>query len=166
MVVCVNKAQHTQLKHGEVRRIPTTAANTFSPNTRPLYWTDLNVLFSSHPTRPILHGQVISGEPNARSTVHFDLELPTIVQNTPALFDPPTCIAGSNGDSHLYAFFPPSQLNLEGGISCIWQRADELTSWNVLVTWPSERGNDAVASCWLDNERKVGGGAFICVRQY
>jgi hypothetical protein len=129
----------------------------------PIVWTRSNIVLSAHPTRPSIHGQIISGTPNSPSAHHFDLPPPDPVGSNPELFGPPTCLIISNNDTHLFAFFPPSHLNiphasalkLEGGVSCVWERTNEITSWGVLEFWRSERGNDVVAGQWLDNNRKV-----------
>ncbi|KAF8315232.1 hypothetical protein DL93DRAFT_932819 [Clavulina sp. PMI_390] len=120
----------------------------------PLCWSEGNVLFSAHPTRPILHGQIVSGQAGSNSSVHFDLDLPAQIIQSPALYEPPIAISASNEDRYLYAFFPPSQLNFGAGLSCVWERLDEITSWNILDVYVHERGNDVVASLWLESERK------------
>lgn len=139
----------------------------------PIAWTHSNVVLSAHPTGPSVHGQIISGTPNSRSTHHFELPLPDPVNANTTSFGPPICLAISNHDTHLFAFFPPSHLNirhtaavkLEGGVSCVWERTNEINSWEILEFWRSERGNDVVAGQWLDNDRKVSARSKLGIRR-
>jgi len=156
----------TKNDNGKVipRRVGTAhKSHNVGVRSSPIAWARSNVIFSPHPTRPSVHGQIISGTPNTPSTHHFELPLPDPVNASPALFSPPTCIIISDKDSHLFAFFPPSYfsmphatgIKLGGGVSCVWERTNEITSWHLLEFWPSERGNDVIAGQWLDNNRKA-----------
>ncbi|KAF9513030.1 hypothetical protein BS47DRAFT_1012053 [Hydnum rufescens UP504] len=108
----------------------------------------------AHSTRPLIQAQLIPASPNSRPVHKFDLAPPPLVSGSPAYYAPPICIAASPQDDCLFAFFPPSAINIEGGISCVWERGQGITAWKVKDSWKSERGNDVVASRWLGDGRQ------------
>lgn len=135
-------------------------------------WTSSNTIFTSHPTRPQIHGQLLCPSPNAKakSTHRFDLPLPVPIAAAPAHFDPAHALTVSDNGMLLFAFFPPSTSMLSvmmegggggGGCCCVWERMNELTSWDVRESWGTERGNDVVTARWLENSRKVRSDAVL-----
>lgn len=120
-----------------------------------ILWSRSNIIFTPHPTRPQLRGQLIPADAKLKPTHRFDLPLPAVILASSAFFESPTCLALADDDAHLFAFFPPSILGMEDGVCCVWERGSELASWILKDFWRLERGNDVVASRWIENGRRV-----------
>lgn len=124
--------------------------------SKTVIWSRSNIVFAAHPTLPQLHGQLIPPHPHSKPAHRFDLPLPAIVLANIPSFDPPTCLALSDDDAHLFAFFPPSSImGMEDGVCCVWERENELNLWILKDFWRIERGNDVVTARWIENGRRV-----------
>ncbi|KAF8320584.1 uncharacterized protein EI90DRAFT_2604015 [Cantharellus anzutake] len=118
-----------------------------------ILWTRSNVLLTSHPNLPQIHAQFISRQSKSFPLKKFDLPSPPVVATSAAFYKPPICIAVSSDDSHMFAFFPPSPLSVEGGVACVWSRGRDVATYTIEDSWKLERGNEVVASRWIGGER-------------
>jgi hypothetical protein len=120
-----------------------------------IVWTQSNIIFVAHPTQPHLHSELLNPDPRPSPAKRFSLPLPPVVLASQAFFAPPVSLSLSDDDAHLFAFLPPSSLGLEDGDCCVWERGNSLTSWDVKELWRTDRGNDVIASRWIESRRKV-----------
>ncbi|KAF8481409.1 hypothetical protein JB92DRAFT_3038603 [Gautieria morchelliformis] len=111
---------------------------------RPVQWTDSSMIFSSHPSSPIVVARAFP------SSAPFTLPSPIPVLNNPGGFSSPKIIQVSSGDEYVFAFFEG-----RGGehAACIWSQEESRDNWKVSIHWQIRLGQGIVLAKWLDGER-------------
>lgn len=113
---------------------------------RPLVWSRYSVIFTAHPTEPLVLARHF---PTSRN---FTIPPPKLVLDKPASYGPPTVICVSPVDDRLFAYFPGRGGD---GAGCLWKRKAPLDSWHVWEYWPLPQGAGAVAAAWTAAPREV-----------
>ncbi|KDR81679.1 hypothetical protein GALMADRAFT_239795 [Galerina marginata CBS 339.88] len=123
---------------------------------RPLQWSQSSIIFTAHPTQPIITGRHFS------SSKQFVLPSPPPIMTSPASYDPPTVISASPCDAWLLAYFPRRDGE---GTGCLWKRGPHVDNWIVKECWSLPKGGGIVAASWLGNRREwVAGASGIPIR--
>lgn len=125
--------------------LPPTVVFTH-PHPRPVAWSSSSIIFTAHPTQPIIVGRLFP------SSKQFFLVSPDPIIHSPASYAPPTVISVSSNDHWLFAFFPGRDSD---GIACLWNRRSCLDAWIVKDYWPFSRGAAVIACAWAGSEREV-----------
>lgn len=112
---------------------------------RPLVWSRYSVIFTAHPTEPLVLARHF---PTSRN---FTIPPPKLVLDKPASYGPPTVICVSPVDDRLFAYFPGRGGD---GAGCLWKRKAPLDSWHVWEYWPLPQGAGAVAAAWTAAPRE------------
>lgn len=113
---------------------------------RPLVWSQTSVIWTTHPTQPLIVGRHFS------SSKKFVLPSPNPVNSSPGSFDIPTVISVSPSDTWLFAFYPRKDGE---GVGCIWKRGAQIDNWQVKEWWNFLKSGGAVAASWLAGPREV-----------
>ncbi|KXN86898.1 hypothetical protein AN958_09493 [Leucoagaricus sp. SymC.cos] len=112
---------------------------------RPLQWSQSSVIFSAHPSQPLVIARHFS------SSKHFTIPSPTPVRDNQAAYEPPTVISVAPTDDWLFAYFPKS--NGEG-TGCLWKRGLQIDSWLVHEWWTFPPQTAPVTADWLGAHRE------------
>lgn len=115
---------------------------------RPLQWSQSSVIFSAHPTQPIVIARHFS------SSKQFVIPSPKPVTSNQTAYEPPTIISVAPGDDWLFAYFPKS--NGEG-TGCLWKRGPQIDNWTVQEWWTFPPQTAPIAADWLGAPREVCG---------
>lgn len=113
---------------------------------RPLQWSHSSVIFSAHPTQPLVTGRHFS------SSKQFVIPSPKPVTSNQTAYEPPTIISVAPGDDWLFAYFPKS--NGEG-TGCFWKRGLQIDNWAVQEYWTFPAQTAPIAADWLGSPREV-----------
>lgn len=119
---------------------------TLTHHPRPVAWSSSSVIFTAHPTRPIVVGRLFP------SSKQFFVAYPDPILRSPASYGPPTVISVSPNDHWLFAFFPGNESD---GIACLWNRGSCVDVWMVKEYWPFSRGTGVIMCAWAGTEREV-----------
>lgn len=123
---------------------------TFFPylfvNVRPIEWSQSSVLFTAHPTQPLVCGRYFS------SSKQFKLPSPPLIVSSPKSYEPPSIISVAPDDEWLFAYFPGHNGD---GAGCLWKRGAQIDSWTVREWWSFAPGGGVVVSSWLGQPRVV-----------
>ena len=117
-----------------------------SPTHRPVQWSKSSVIFTAHPTQPVVTGRHFS------SSKQFFLPSPTPLNASPTPYDPPSAITVGPDDLWLFAYFPRRDGE---GIGCLWKRGPQIDNWGVKECWTYPKGGGVVTASWLDSNREV-----------
>ncbi|RDB21136.1 hypothetical protein Hypma_011673 [Hypsizygus marmoreus] len=112
---------------------------------RPVEWSQSSVIFTAHPTQPLLTARHFS------SSKQFTIPSPAPVASAPGSYEPPTVISVAPGDDWLFAYFPRRDGD---GTGCLWKRGAQVDSWNVKESWSLAQGAGVVAASWLGTPRE------------
>ncbi|KAF9484725.1 hypothetical protein BDN70DRAFT_872266 [Pholiota conissans] len=112
---------------------------------RPLQWSQSSVIFTAHPTRPLVAARHFS------SSKQFVLPSPTQIIASPGSYDPPTVLTVSPGDTWLFSYFPRRDGE---GIGCLWKRGPQIDNWVLNECWTYPQCGGVVAASWLGNHRE------------
>jgi len=115
-------------------------------NCRPIQWSQSSVIFTAHPSQPMITGRHFS------SSKQFILPSPTSVLSSPISYEPPSVISVSPSDEWLFAYFPRRDGE---GIGCLWKRGAQIDSWQVNEYWSFAKGGGVVTASWLTTPREV-----------
>jgi hypothetical protein len=113
---------------------------------RPLEWSDASVIFTAHPTQPLVTARHFS------SSKTFIVSSPTPVVSSPASYEPPSIISAAPGSHWLFAYFPRRDGD---GIACMWERGVEIDNWKIKEWWSLAQGAGVVAASWTGVTRQV-----------
>ncbi|KAJ7581322.1 hypothetical protein C8J56DRAFT_262447 [Mycena floridula] len=113
--------------------------------SRPVEWSTSCVIFTAHPTQPIILARHFS------SSKQFNLPPPTPVMSSSSSYDPPTIISVSPNDDWLFAYYPGRS---KDGAACIWKRGPEIDSWTVQEFWSLAPNAGIVSATWLGTGRE------------
>lgn len=117
-----------------------------SVNIRPIEWSQSSVLFTAHPTQPLVSGRHFS------SSKQFRLPSPPPIVSSPKSYEPPSIISVAPDDEWLFAYFPSRDGD---GTGCLWIRGAQIDSWAVKEWWSFAPGAGVVAASWLGQARVV-----------
>lgn len=122
-----------------------------SCSCRPVEWSRSSVIFTAHPTQPLVIARHFS------SSKEFVIPSPSPIITSPASYEPPTIISVAPDDSWLFAYFPQRDSD---GTGCLWKRDARIDNWNIKEWWSFAQGAGVVAVSWLGVTREVS--TFIC----
>lgn len=114
--------------------------------SRPVEWSNSSVIFTPHPTQPLLLARHVS------SSKQFSIQPPAPILASSTSYDPPTVISVSPDDEWLFAYYPGRGSD---GAGCLWKRGPEIDNWVVQEYWSLASGQGIVAATWLGTEREV-----------
>lgn len=117
-----------------------------SMNARPIEWSRSSVLFTAHPTQPLVSGRHFS------SSNQFRLPSPHPIISSPKFYQPPSIISVAPDDEWLFAYFPRRDSD---GVGCLWKRGAQIDNWTVKEWWSFGQGAGVVAASWLGQSRVV-----------
>ncbi|TCD64663.1 60S ribosomal protein L7 [Steccherinum ochraceum] len=112
---------------------------------RPVAWSRSSVIFSAHPTQPLVLARHFS------SSRQFVVPSPTPLVSSPTSYDPPTVISISPNGEWLFAYFPGREGD---GVACLWRRDHQLDTWGVREFWATPRGAGIVTAEWTNHNRE------------
>ncbi|KIY43345.1 hypothetical protein FISHEDRAFT_53152 [Fistulina hepatica ATCC 64428] len=111
----------------------------------PIEWSTSSIIFSAHPTEPILIGCHFS------SSKRFTIPSPAPVLTTPGAYSPPSVVSAAPSGDRLFAYFP----GIVGeGIGCLWSRGATLDAWEVQQWRSFPPGAGVVCATWLGTSRE------------
>ncbi|KAF8651459.1 hypothetical protein AX16_004758 [Volvariella volvacea WC 439] len=110
---------------------------------RPVQWSNSGVIFTAHPTEPLLTGRYFS------SNKTFILPSPQSV--TSSSYESPTLISVAPTDLYLFAYFPGHE---GGGLGCLWKRGPQVDRWNLNQWWDYAPNTAPIAAAWLGAPRE------------
>ncbi|KAJ7063374.1 hypothetical protein C8F01DRAFT_1132759 [Mycena amicta] len=114
---------------------------------RPVVWASTSVLFSPHPSQPLVAARHLS------STKQFSLQSPSPILSAPTSYESPTVISVSPAGDWLFAFFPSGDSDMDG-VGCLWQRGAPIDAWVVRQFWSLHPGAGIVSATWLAPPRE------------
>ncbi|THH26462.1 hypothetical protein EUX98_g7717 [Antrodiella citrinella] len=112
---------------------------------RPVAWSRSSIIFSAHPTQPLVLARHFS------SSRQFVIPSPGPLVTSPTSYDPPTVISISPSGDWLFAYFPGRGGD---GVACLWKRAFQLDSWSVRDFWTTPLGAGIVTAAWTNHSRE------------
>ncbi|GLB34886.1 hypothetical protein LshimejAT787_0204510 [Lyophyllum shimeji] len=112
---------------------------------RPIEWSPSSVIFSAHPTQPVITARHFS------SSKQFLIPSPAPAISSPASYGPPTVISVGPGDDWLFAYFPGRNVD---GVGCLWKRGPQIDNWNIKEWWSFAQGAGVVTASWLGTPRE------------
>jgi len=113
---------------------------------RPIEWSDASVIFTAHPTQPLITARHFS------TLKKFFVPSPTPVVSSSASYEPPSIISVAPGYCWLFAYFPRRDGD---GIACLWERAVEIDNWRIKEWWSLAQGAGIVSANWIGAPRQV-----------
>jgi hypothetical protein len=119
---------------------------TYSQDYRPLQWSQSSVVFSAHPSEPLVIAR------HFLSSKQFSLPSPKPVSASQAAYEPPTTISIAPTDDWLFAYFPKTTGE---GAGCLWKRGPQIDSWAVQEWWTFPPQTAPVTADWLGAPREV-----------
>ncbi|KAJ8463982.1 hypothetical protein ONZ45_g17396 [Pleurotus djamor] len=112
---------------------------------RPVEWSDVSVIFTAHPSQPMITGRHFS------SSKSFVIQPQTPKANAVTAYAPPSLIVCSAGSEWLFAYFP----GIGGdGLACIWKRGAQIDVWAQRHVWNVPRNAGVVAAHWAGAHRE------------
>jgi hypothetical protein len=126
--------------------LPAVAASD-SALASPLQWSGGAIIFTAHPTLPLVQAQISAGR-------QLHLDSPPQMKSLPNSYKPPTIICPCPDNVWLFAYFPA--VDEAPPLGVLWRRASKADEWYVRETWPFNPSACPVTARWFGTDREVG----------